>query len=211
MTEHSPSARPGRWRSGAESRQRILEAARALFREHGYGGTTVRAVAAQAGVDPAMVFYFFKTKQGVFAAATEMPPHLLSAIESIFTGGLDDIGERIIRTLLENLDKSSRTPLVMLTRSAPTHEASEALLREFIDREITSRLAAMLDTPDAALRAGMVNVQILGLAVARYIVRLEPIASASTDELVARLGPVVQQCLTGQGATTTTNTPGSGR
>ncbi|MGW6499981.1 TetR/AcrR family transcriptional regulator [Nonomuraea angiospora] len=211
MTEHSPSARPGRWRSGAESRQRILEAARALFREHGYGGTTVRAVAAQAGVDPAMVFYFFKNKQGVFAAATEMPPHLPSAIESIFTGGLDGIGERIIRTLLENLDKSARTPLVMLTRSAPTHEASEALLREFIDREITSRLAAMLDTPDAALRAGMVNVQILGLAVARYIVRLEPIASASTDELVARLGPVVQQCLTGQGVTTATNTPGSGR
>lgn len=119
MTEHSPSARPGRWRSGAESRQRILEAARALFREHGYGGTTVRAVAAQAEVDPAMVFYFFKTKQGLFAAATEMPPHLPSAIESIFTGGLDGVGERIIRTLLENLDKPGRTPLMMLTRSAP--------------------------------------------------------------------------------------------
>jgi AcrR family transcriptional regulator len=198
MTEHSRPTRPGRWRSGEQSRQQILEAGRTLFRENGYGGTTVRAVAAEAGVDPAMVFYFFGTKQGLFAAATEMPAHLTSAIESMFAGGLDGIGERIIRTLLENLDKSDRTPLVMLTRSAPTHEASEALLREFIDREITGRLVAMLDTPDAALRAGMVNVQVLGLAVARYIMRIEPIASTPTDELVARFGPVVQHCLTGR-------------
>ena len=98
---------------------------------------------------------------------------------------------------MENLDRSDRTPLVTLTRSAPTDAQSEALLREFIDREITGRLAALLGTPDAALRAGLVNVQILGLAVARYIVRVEPIASASVDELAASLGPVVQYCLTG--------------
>lgn len=67
-----PLGRRGRWRSGAESRQRILDAARALFRERGYAGTTVRAVAAEAGVDSAMVFYFFGTKQGLFAAAVDM-------------------------------------------------------------------------------------------------------------------------------------------
>ncbi|WP_158889141.1 TetR family transcriptional regulator [Amycolatopsis anabasis] len=194
MAEHS---RPGRWRTGAESKQRILEAARVLFREHGYGGTTVRAVAAEAGVDPAMVFYFFGTKQGLFGAAIEMSPDLPPAIEAIFTGDLEGIGERVIRTLLENLDKSDRTPLVLLTRSAPTHDQSEALLREFIDREITGRLAALLDAPDAALRAGMVNVQLLGLTVARYVLRIEPIASAPIDELVTRFGSVVQHCLTG--------------
>jgi AcrR family transcriptional regulator len=193
MAEHG---RPGRWRSGAESRQRILEAARDLFGQHGYGGTTVRAIAAAAEVDPAMVFYFFDTKQGLFAAAIEMSDNVPPAIESIFAGGLDGIGERIVRTLVENLDKSDRAPLVMLTRSAPTHEKSETLLREFIDREITDRLAAMLDAPDAALRAGMVNAQILGLAVTRYIVRIEPIASLPAEELVARFGPLVQHCLT---------------
>ncbi|MBP2328333.1 AcrR family transcriptional regulator [Kibdelosporangium banguiense] len=197
MTEHRSSSRPGRWRSGAESKQRILDTARALFGEHGYSGTTVRAVATQAGVDPAMVFYFFGTKQGLFAAALQMPARVPPAIESIFTGGLDGIGARVIRALLENLDQSDRAPLVLLTRSAPTHDQSQALLREFIDREITGRLAALLDTPDAGLRAGMVNVQILGLAVARYIVRLEPIASASIDDLVAHFGPVVQHCVTG--------------
>jgi AcrR family transcriptional regulator len=188
--------RPGRWRTGAESRRRILETARSLFRQHGYAGTTVRAVATEAGVDPAMVFYFFGTKQGLFGATVEMSAEVPPAIESIFTGGLDGIGERIVRTLVENLDRSDRTPLVILARSAPTHDESEALLREFIAREITDRLAALLDAPDAALRVGLVTVQILGLAVARYLVRIEAIADAPVDELVARLGPVVQRCLT---------------
>jgi AcrR family transcriptional regulator len=148
-------------------------------------------------VDPAMVFYFFGTKQGLFGAAVEMPAHAPPAIEAIFAGGLDGIGERIIRTLVESLDSSDRTPLAILTRSAPTHDQSETLLREFIDREISGRLAAMLDTPDARLRVGMVNVQILGIAVARYIVRIEPIASASVDELADRFGPLVEHCLAG--------------
>ncbi|MBB5913572.1 AcrR family transcriptional regulator [Nocardia transvalensis] len=198
MTEQGTHSRPGRWRSGAESKQRILRTARDLFGRNGYRGTTVRAIATAAEVDPAMVFYFFGTKQGLFAAAIDMAENVPPAIESIFTADLDAIGERIVRTLLENLDRSDRAPLVMLTRWAPTDDQSRTLLREFIDREITDRLAAMLDTPDAALRAGMVNVQILGLAVARYIARIEPIASASVDELVTRFGPLVQHCLTGR-------------
>jgi AcrR family transcriptional regulator len=157
----------------------------------------VRAVATAAEVDPAMVFYFFGTKLGLFSAAIDMSENVPAAIESIFAGGRDTIGERIVRTLVENLDASDRTPLVMLTRSAPTDAQSEALLREFIDREITGRLAALLDGPDAALRAGLVIVQILGLAVAWYAVRIEPIASATVDELVATLGPLVQRCRTG--------------
>lgn len=200
MTEHNSPARPGRWRTGAESKQRILDAARALFREHGYGGTTVRAVAAAAGVDSAMVFYFFGSKQGLFAAAIEMSAQLPPAIESIFADGLDGIGERIIRTLVETIDASGRTPLTVLTRSARTNDQSETLIREYIDREITSRVATLLGTPDAAIRAGMVNVQLLGLTMARYIVRIEPIASSSVDELVSRFGPLVQHCLTGQTA-----------
>ncbi|MBE1495989.1 AcrR family transcriptional regulator [Amycolatopsis lexingtonensis] len=199
MTDHD-THRPGRWRSGAESKQRILRAARELFGQHGYGGTTVRAIATAAEVDPAMVFYFFGTKQGLFSAVIDMPGTVPPAIESIFTGDLGTMGERIVRTLVENLDKSDRPPLVMLTRSAPTDAQSEALLREFIDREITGRLAALLGTPDAVLRASMVNVQILGLAVARYIVRVEPIASASVDELAITFGPLVQHCLTGRTA-----------
>ncbi|MGW3961556.1 TetR/AcrR family transcriptional regulator [Amycolatopsis sp. NPDC005003] len=199
MTEHD-THRPGRWRSGAESKERILRTARELFGRHGYRGTTVRAIATAAGVDPAMVFYFFDTKQGLFSAAIDMPGSVPPAIASIFTGDLATLGERIVRTLVENLDRSDRTPLVMLTRSAPTDAQSEALLREFIDREITDRLAALLGTPDAVQRASMVNVQILGLAVARYIVRIEPIASSPVDELAATFGPLVQHCLTGRTA-----------
>lgn len=199
MGETGNSSRPGRWRSGAESRQRILESARKLFRERGYEGTTVRAVAANASVDPGMVFYFFDSKQGLFAAAVDMSATVPLAIESVFEGGLDGIGERITRTLIDSLDGSDHSPLVLLARSAPTHDESAALLREFISHEITDRLAALLDSPDAALRVGMVNVQILGIAVARYIIQIEPIASAGADELVARFGPVLQYCLTDDG------------
>jgi AcrR family transcriptional regulator len=198
MAEHDNHRRPGRWRSGAESKQRVLQVARELFDRNGYSGTTVRAIATAAAVDPAMVFYFFGTKQGLFGAVIELSENVPPAIESIFAGGLDTAGERIVRTLVENLDRSDRPPLVMLTRSAPTDPRSEALLREFIDREITDRLTALLGTPDAAQRASMVNVQVLGLAVARYIVRVEPIASASVDELTSTFGPLVQHCLTGR-------------
>ncbi|WP_116198878.1 TetR/AcrR family transcriptional regulator [Amycolatopsis circi] len=196
MTEHSSPARPGRWRTGAESKQRILDAARALFREHGYGGATVRAVAGEAGVDPGMVFYFFGTKQGLFAAAIEMSAQVPPALEEVFAGGLDGLGERIVRTLVENLDASGRAPRAMLTRA---DDQADALIREYVDREVTRRLADLLDTPDAAFRAGMVNVQLLGLTVARYVVRIEPIASASVDVLVNRFGPLVQRCLTEDG------------
>src|SRR5687768_5184844 len=101
MTEQGTHRRPGRWRPGAESKQRILQTARDLFGRHGYGGTTVRAIATAAGVDPAMVFYFFGTKQGLFGAAIEMSDNVPPAIESIFAAGLENIGERIVRTLLE--------------------------------------------------------------------------------------------------------------
>jgi AcrR family transcriptional regulator len=197
MTEETPAARPGRWRSGAESRQRILDAAGTLFAERGYGGTSVRAVAAQAGVDPAMVYYFFNTKQGLFTATLEMSPKISPAFESIFQGDLDGIGERIVRALLEAMDTSDRVPFAILTRAVPTSDQSELMLREFVDRELTSRLIAMLDEPDAAMRVAMVNTYIMGLAVARYVVKLDPIATAPVDELVARIGPSLQQFLTG--------------
>ena len=188
MTTPELPTRPGRWRSGAESRQRILDVAGALFRERGYRGTTVRAIAAAADVDPAMVFYFFDTKQGLLAATLEISPHIPPAFELIFEGGLDGIGERIVRALLEAMDQSDRVPFAI-----------------FIDGELTSRLIALLDVPDAALRVAEVNTYILGLAVARYVVKLEPIAAASVDELVARIGPILQGILTGESLAGTTD------
>src|SRR3954470_9521549 len=112
MTQHDNTSRPGRWRSGAESKQRILRVARELFHEHGYGSTTVRAIATAEGVDPAMVFYFFGTKQGLFGAGTDMSGDVPPAIQAIFAGAPAPIGERIVRTRVEILDKSGHLPLV---------------------------------------------------------------------------------------------------
>ncbi|WP_163505604.1 TetR family transcriptional regulator [Fodinicola acaciae] len=196
MAEHS-TRRSGRWRSGEQSRQRILAAAREHFRAHGYAGTTVRAVAAEAGVDPAMVFYFFGNKQGLFGAAIDMYAGLPPAIDAMFAAGLDGIGDRLVRTLVENMDQSDKAPLALLNGPGPQPDYVEGLLREYIEREITGRLTALLDAPDAAMRVGMVNVQLLGLAVTRYVIKLEPIASATVNELVERFGAIAQRCLTG--------------
>jgi AcrR family transcriptional regulator len=94
MTEDDTHRRPGRWRSGAGSRQRVLAAARELFAQHGYGGTTVRAIATAAGVDPAVVFYFSGTEQGLFSAVIDLSDTVPAAIESVFTGDPDTVGER---------------------------------------------------------------------------------------------------------------------
>jgi len=187
--------RPG---SGGKSKQRILETARTLFAENGYVGTTMRAVAAKADVDPGMVFYFFDSKQGLFAAATaSMPANVPTSVDAQFEGGLDGIGERIVRTLLENHDAHPNSALMLMAQAAPAHSETAVLLREYIEQEINQRMVDLLDVPDATMRVGMVTVQILGLVVARYVAAVEPIASASIDDLVARFGPVVQECLTG--------------
>lgn len=190
--------RRGRWRSGQQSRQKILDAARARFAAEGYERATVRTIAADAGVDPAMIHYFFGSKDELFAAAMRMPGSPRQPVADLFARGPDDLGTRLVRRFLEVWDASNDIePLLALARSARTHEQSAAMLREFIDQEFTMQIAQWLDTDDARLRAGLIGSQLFGLAVARYAVQLEPIASADHDTLVAWLGPLLQSLLTG--------------
>ncbi|WP_232667317.1 TetR/AcrR family transcriptional regulator [Pseudonocardia sp. TRM90224] len=184
--------RAGRWRSGQESRQRILDAARGSFALNGYDRTSVRAVAAEANVDQAMVFYFFGSKQGLFTEAMQLPGTMIDNLDALFRRPPDDFGSDLVRAFLNGITEG---PLFTLTRSAATHDPSADLLRQFLDREIGDRLAARLDRPDARLRVTLVSAQLLGLAVARYVVEIEPVASASVDDLVALYGPAVQSLL----------------
>jgi AcrR family transcriptional regulator len=196
----SPAAsrRPGRWRSGLQNRQRILEAARAEFARQGYDRATIRGIAVGAGVDPAMVFYFFGSKQGLFAAAMALPDSPNESLASMLKAGLDGLGPRLVRRFLEVWDTAETIePLLLLTRSAGTEDESAMMLRDFLQREVGDQLAQALGKPDAQFRVALVVAQFMGLAMARYLVRLEPMASASHDTLVAWLGPVVQHCLTG--------------
>ena len=193
--------RTGRRPGNSGSRDAILDAARGLFAARGYDGATVRAIAAQAGVDPGLVMHFFGTKEGVFAAAMDLPYLPSQAIpEVIAAGPPDQAGERAARFFVDTWDAASaRSPLLAMIRSAATSEQAAGLLRGFLEREVVSALAGAIGGRDAPLRASLAASQMVGLAMARYVVGLEPLASASPDEVVAGIAPALQALLFPEG------------
>jgi AcrR family transcriptional regulator len=191
-------ARTGRRPGASGTRDAILEAARREFGQHGYDRATIRGVARGAGVDPALVHYFFGTKAELFAAAMELPVNPAELAQTLLAGEPERIGERLIATFLSVWDHGdNRDVFIGLLRSAVTDEQAATLLREFATRELFGRVAAALGTPDAELRANLVFSQIFGLAVARYILRIEPLASTPGELVAAAVGPTVQRYITG--------------
>jgi AcrR family transcriptional regulator len=191
------SRRTGRRPGDARSRELILGAARESFAATGYAATTIRGVATAAGVDPALVHYFFGTKDGLFAAVMELPINPSAMAEQVIAGDVDGLGERLARRFLEVWDDpTTGPPLVGLIRGAASHQPSADLLREFVGREIMFRIAASQGTPDAVLRANLCAAELLGTALLRYVLRVEPLASTDPAVLVGWLGPVLQRHLT---------------
>jgi AcrR family transcriptional regulator len=189
--------RRGRRPSGESTREALVAAARVMFVEQGFDGATVRAIAARAGVDPAMVNHWFGGKEGLFAAAMQLPVDPAALIEELLAGGPDGLGERIVRRFLSVWDASRGGPLIALIRSVSSHEQSATMVRQFITRVLLGRLVRGLDMDRPDLRAALCGSQIVGLAMARYVVRLEPIASADADTLASAIGPTLQRYLTG--------------
>jgi AcrR family transcriptional regulator len=197
--------RQGRWRSGQESKRAILAAARASFAANGYRRATVRSIAEKAGVDPAMIHYFFGRKDELFAATMNMVDSPREPITNLLADGLEGLGPRLVRRFLQVWDTTEEAEPVLVM--ALSDGASAALLGEYIDKEFGAVLAGALDAPDAALRCDLVHAQLLGLAVGRYALRQEPLASADHDILVAWLGPILQRLLTGPSPTSGLRTP----
>ncbi|WP_439592819.1 TetR/AcrR family transcriptional regulator [Microbacterium sp.] len=196
-----PSARRGRGRPRAgepSARDGIVAAAVAEFADLGYDGATIRGIAARAGVDPALVHHYFGTKADLFGHTIGAPMRPDVDIPSMLRAPLDDLGERIVRYVLEAWERPEvQKRGVVLLRSAIGNKLATPLLAGFLSRELLGRIADALDAPDAALRASLVASQIAGLLVARYVLKLPALAQASVDELVARVGPTVQSYLTG--------------
>ncbi len=188
--------RTGRRPGLGGTRERILAAARSDFGKGGYEGTTIRGIAAQAKVDPALVMHYFDSKEGVFRAAVQFPVDPAEFIPKLVAPGLDGLGERLVRFFVETWDSPAGSPLLALIRSAVGNEDGAALLRAFVTREVLGRLARSLELDQPQLRAALVAGQLIGLAMLRYVVRVEPLATARTDELVAWLGPTLQRYLT---------------
>jgi AcrR family transcriptional regulator len=177
----------------------VLAAARAAFAERGFDGATIRGIAADAGVDPALVHHYFGSKDKLFLAAVDAPADPTELLPRVLASPRDELGAAVVRMVLHVWDGPGRAAGLALVRSAVNNEWTAKLLREFLVSTVLRRVVSTLGfDPDVrAARASLVASQIIGLVMARYVLRLEPLASASPAEVVAAIGPTVQRYLTG--------------
>lgn len=188
--------RTGRRPGVSGSRQDIIDAARSKFAERGYEGATIRSIAMDAGVDAALIHHFFETKEGVFAAAMQDAFHPGELLPDVLEPGIDGLGERLVRMFLDLWDtQPTRDALLAIIRSAVSHPDAARLLRGFVSTELIGRVAHALDRPEPDLRAALVGSQLVGLALMRYIVGVEPVASLDKEQLVRIVAPTVQHYL----------------
>jgi AcrR family transcriptional regulator len=191
--------RTGRRPGNQDTREAILTAARDAFAERGFDGASIRAIAATAGVDPALVHHYFGNKDQLFLAAIEAPINPAELLERVAAGDRSDVGERLVRTLLSVWDSPAGSAAIALIRSAVANDALAKLVRQFIvDRLVRNALLRMgVDKAEAPLRATLVASQMAGLVMVRYVLKAEPLASAKPDAIAAAIGPNVQRYITG--------------
>ncbi|TQS23790.1 TetR/AcrR family transcriptional regulator [Microbispora sp. KK1-11] len=191
-----PGRPPGRRPGAADTRGEILAAARRVFAEKGFDKATIRGIAREAGVDPALVHHYFDSKEGMFVAAMRLPMDPSSALPLILSGPREEVGERLVRFILTmTADPAAREPLLGLVRTAMVNEQAVGMVREFFTTAVLGRVAETLDVPPLRMEAAF--AQLFGVVMTRYILRLEPMASADVEEIVALLGPTVQRYLGG--------------
>jgi AcrR family transcriptional regulator len=190
-----PARRRGPRQDGVHAREAILDAARRRFAAQGFEGATMRAIAGDAGVDPALVSYYFGSKGGLFVESLRLPVNPGDAIDALIAEGTDDLGARLVTRFLQVWDNPvTGDPIISVLRSATSQPQ---LMREFLEQQILPRFTGAIEGPDAKLRATAIATQMMGLALARYVLRLEPLASAHPDAIVTLIGPTVQRYLDG--------------
>ncbi|OLR94243.1 TetR/AcrR family transcriptional regulator [Actinokineospora bangkokensis] len=189
---------PGSGRRPGPTRTRaaVLRAARARFAEHGFAGTTIRAVAEAAGVTPALVHHFFGGKDRLFAEAMRLPLDPEAVVATVVQGPREQAGERVVRLFLRlwSTPEAAQAFLAVL-RSVATTERAATMLRDFLEEAVLARVTDALGV--SRLAATAMSAHLVGLAVLRHVVRVEPLASAPDEEVVALVGPVVQAYLGG--------------
>jgi AcrR family transcriptional regulator len=190
--------RTGRRSGTPGTRATILAVARRKFATRGYDATSLRSIATEAEVDPALVIHYFGTKEGLFVAATGLPEELPGLFTSFAALPADEFVPALITGYLGFADSDkSRNAMLALLRSAVSSEKAAAMLREFFTAELLPSIALHSGKPDAYLRASMVAAHLIGIAMLRHVLRIEPLAKASTDDLVALATPAIEQYLGG--------------
>ena len=187
----------GRRPGAPDTRAEVLAAARASFAEKGFRGTTIRAVAAAAGVDPALVHHYFGTKDDLFVAALQISVDPREVLAPVVAAGPDGAGERLLRTFLSVWDDPALQPrLVALARSMMADDTA-GLVRDGFLPVVVGPVLAGLVTDRPEVRVPLVASQVIGLIVARYVLALPPLAQMPAEDVVARMGPTLQRYLTG--------------
>jgi AcrR family transcriptional regulator len=157
----------------------------------------MRGIARAAGVDARLVHHYFDGKEDLFVAALGFPARPQEIVAAVLDGPIDGLGERLVRTLLSVWESpGGRDRIVALLSGALASEAAARMLREFVTRELLGRIAAALEMDHGELRAALAASHLVGVAMARVVVRIEPLASLDIDELARIVGPVLQRYLT---------------
>ncbi|MFD4239967.1 TetR family transcriptional regulator [Streptomyces sp. NPDC058542] len=200
MTAHTnpTTARRGRRPGTNSTRQAILAAARARFATDGFTATTIRRVAADAGVDASLVMQFFRSKNELFAAVMSVPADALSRFSAAFEGEENGLGERVVRAFFDvwEQDVRSSEPLMAMLRGAIANDGANGQLREFLqERLLVDALASRSPDDDVALRVGIVSSMLVGLVVGRGVVGVPTLSEAERERLITLVGPAVQSVL----------------
>jgi AcrR family transcriptional regulator len=197
MSSEGSTKRSGRRPGPTTTREEIAAAARRQFAELGYDRATMRGIAGEAGVDAALVVRFYGSKEALFREVMALPPGVADAIERLADGPRATLGRRLAGVVVGLLeDPRSRSIVLGRIRSASSHPDAAALVRETVTRDVGRLVAAVTDDrPDT--RAVLVGSQVVGLALARHVVRVEPLASLPAADVVEYVAPVFQHYLVG--------------
>jgi AcrR family transcriptional regulator len=197
VTATRPERRRGRRPGGADTRAQLLAAARIEFAERGYEGATVRRIAERAGVDPAMVNHWFGGKEALFTASLDIPVTPAQILAEVVPGDPEQLGGRIVTRFLTAWDATGGGPLAALIQSVAGHDDAARMLREFVKNVLVGPIVAAVAPDRHELRGSLVGSQLIGLGMMRYLLKLEPLASAEHAVVVAAIAPTVQRYLTG--------------
>ena len=198
MTTNAERKRPGRPPGTSDSRERILTSARNLFARNGIDKTSIRAVGADAGVDPALVHHYFGTKQQLFAAAIHIPIDPMEVLRPLRETPVEQIGYVLPSILLPLWDSEAGKGFIATIRSLLAG-SEVSLLRSFLQEVITVEVGTRVDNPPGSglIRVQFVASQLVGVVMARYILELEPFKSLPVAKIAETIGPNLQRYLTG--------------
>ncbi|GLI28070.1 hypothetical protein ARHIZOSPH14_23120 [Agromyces rhizosphaerae] len=196
----APRRRVGRRSGDSETREEILTAARALFAELGYDGASVRAIAARAAVDPALIRHYFGDKQALFATAMAERSAIGPRLGEAFAGPPDQLASRLADAYLRLWEDADTRPILMaLARSAMTSREASRLMRDTLTTRIRDVGPMPVIGEPAARGLVAAGAQLFGIAVARHVLEMPGLAELTHDELVELVTPTVQHHLDGPG------------